>query len=204
MEWVAGVDITTLYALLALVAFIESIFPPAPADVVVAFGSFYAARRGAEFPYVVASIVAGSALGAMVIYTIARRFGSDWMHNKLKKLKLVGAEEKLEKLYEHYGLAALFVSRFIPGLRAVVPPMAGAMRVPWFRTFLVISVASGLWYGLVIWLSFQVGADWEQVRGMLHVIGRRVAIGGVVVAVLLGWLGRRLWLRHRAKHFAEG
>ncbi len=200
LAWVGELDLTTLYGLLALVAFIESIFPPAPADVVVAFGSFLAARRGANYPIVVAAIVAGSAVGAMVIYGVARRFGADWMHAQLRRLKLVGAEEKLEALYAHYGLAALFVSRFVPGLRAVVPPMAGALRVPWIRTFVVITVASTVWYGLIIWLSFRVGADWEQVKATLHVVGRRVGLSAVVVAFVLGVIGRRLWKRHRAKH----
>ncbi len=202
LDWVAGLDLTTFYALLALVAFIESIFPPAPADVVVAFGAFLAARRGASYPVVVGAIVAGSAIGAMVIYGIARHFGADWMHAKLRKLKLVGAEEKLEAMYAHYGLAALFVSRFLPGLRAVVPPMAGAMRVPWLRTMAVLAVASAVWYGLIIWLAFRVGADWEQVKGTVHILGRRALLTALIVAVALGFVGWRLWKRHHAKHLA--
>ncbi|MEK7239157.1 MAG: DedA family protein [Gemmatimonadota bacterium] len=202
LDWVAGLDLTTFYALLALVAFIESIFPPAPADVVVAFGAFLAARRGASYPVVVGAIVAGSAVGAMVIYAVARHFGADWMHAKLRKLKLVGAEEKLEAMYAHYGLAALFVSRFLPGLRAVVPPMAGAMRVPWFRTLVVLSLASALWYGLIIWLAFRVGADWEQVKGTVHIVGRRALLTALIVAAVLGFVGWRLWKRHHAKHLA--
>lgn len=200
MDWVNTVDMNTLYAVLALVAFIESIFPPAPADLVVALGAFLAARRGASYPMVVAAIVFGSVLGAMVVYGVARRFGADWMHNQLRRLKLVGAEAKLERLYEHYGLAALFVSRFVPGLRAVVPPMAGALRVPWVRTLLVITLACAVWYGFIIWVSFQVGADWEQVKATLHVIGLRVGLTAAVVSVALAYVGRRLWLRHRVKH----
>ena len=202
VDWVSGIDLTTLYALLALVSFIESIFPPAPADVVVAFGSFLAARRGAEYPAVVASIVAGSTVGAMLIYVIARRHGADWMHGQLRRLKLVGAEDKLEAMYAHYGLAALFVRRFLPGVRAVVPPMAGALRVPWLRTALVIAVASSIWYGLIAWVSFRVGADWEQVRATMHVVGRRVLLAGVLGAAVLAFVGWRLWKRHRAKHAA--
>jgi len=200
LDWVAGIDLTTLYALLALVAFIESIFPPAPADVVVAFGSFLAARRGASYPVVVAAIVTGSAIGAMVIYSSARRFGADWMHGQLRRLKLVGAEEKLEAMYAHYGLAALFVSRFLPGLRAVVPPMAGALRVPWFRTVVVIAFASSIWYGLIIWLSFKVGSDWEQVRGTMDVVGRRAGGVALMAAAVLAFVGWRLWKRHYARH----
>ncbi len=200
LDWVSALDLRTLYALLGLVAFAESIFPPAPADVVVAFGAFLAARRGAEFPAVTAAIVTGSSIGALVIYGVARRFGADWMHTKLRRLHMLNAEERLEGLYAHYGLAALFVSRFVPGLRAVVPPMAGALRVKLLRYIAVIAVASTIWYGLIIWLSFRVGSDWEDVRGTLLVVGRRVGASAGVAILVLAFIGWRLWVRHRAKH----
>ena len=200
MDWVAGIDLPTLYALLALVSFVESIFPPAPADVVVAFGSFLAARHHAQYPMVLAAIVTGSTLGSMLVYIVARHFGADWMHGQMRRLKLIGAEEKLEGIFAHYGLAALFVSRFLPGLRAVVPPMAGALRVPWIRTAMVVVIASAIWYGIIIWVAFRVGADWEQVRTTLHAVGRQVLVIAIALAGLLGVLGWRLWLRHRARH----
>jgi membrane protein DedA with SNARE-associated domain len=200
LDWVNALDLNTLYLLLGVVAFIESIFPPAPADVVVAFGAFYAARRDADFWPVVVAIVIGSVLGSLVVYTVARRYGADWMHSRLKRLHLLNAEERLEGLYAHYGLAALFVSRFVPGLRAVVSPMAGALRVKVLRYAIVIAVASAIWYGLIIWIAFQVGADWEEVKESLHVVGRRVGVGAIVAIVVLAALGWELWRRHRAKH----
>jgi membrane protein DedA with SNARE-associated domain len=203
MDWVAGIDLTTLYALLALVAFIESIFPPAPADVVVAFASFIAARQHAQLPLVVAAIVAGSTLGALVIYVIARHYGAGWMHRQLRRFKLLDAEERLEAIYAHSGLVALFVSRFLPGLRAVVPPMAGALRVPWVLTAIIIAVASTIWYGIIAWVAFQVGADWEHVRATLHSVGRHVVLIAAMVAVVLGIIGWRLWVRRRAGQSAS-
>lgn len=200
LDWVNALDVNTLYVLLGAVAFIESIFPPAPADVVVAFGAFYAARRGATMGPVVAAIVAGSVLGSLVVYAVARRYGAEWMHANLKRLHLLNAEERLEGLYAHYGLAALFVSRFVPGLRAVVSPMAGALRVNVLRYALVIFVASTIWYGLIIWLAFQVGSDWEQVKESLHIVGKRVGITAAILIALLAVLGWELWRRHKAKH----
>ncbi|MBI5600337.1 MAG: DedA family protein [Gemmatimonadetes bacterium] len=200
LDWVNALDIGTLYFLLGVVAFVESIFPPAPADIVVAFGAFYAARREAEFWPVVVAIVVGSVLGSLVVYAVSRRFGADWMHARLQRLHLLNAEEKLEGLYAHYGLAALFVSRFVPGLRAVVSPMAGALRVPVLRYLAVTALACTIWYGLIIWIAFQVGADWESVKASLHFVGLRVGIIAGVLITALAVLGRRLWLRHRAKH----
>jgi membrane protein DedA with SNARE-associated domain len=203
MDWVASIDLTTLYVLLGVAAFVESIFPPAPADVVVAFGGFLAARHHAHLVPTVAAIVGGSVLGAMVIYLIARHFGADWMHRQLRRLKLLDAEEKLEAIYANYGLAALFVSRFLPGLRAVVPPMAGALRVHWAIAAAVIAFASAIWYGLIVWVAFGVGNNWEQVQGHLHLVGRRVLEIAGVAAILLALVGWRLWARHRAKRAAE-
>ena len=200
LDWVNALDMNTLYALLLVVAFIESIFPPAPADVVVAFGAFYAARRGAEFWPVVVVIVVGSVLGSLVVYAVARKFGADWMHAKMRRLHMLNAEERLEGLYAHYGLAALFVSRFVPGLRAVVSPMAGALRVKVLRYTFVITIASTLWYGVIIWIGFRVGTDWESVREGLRVVGMRVGSAAGVLIVLLAFVGWRLWKRHRAKH----
>ena len=200
IDWVNALDLNTLYLLLGVVAFVESIFPPAPADLVVAFGGFFAVRREASYWPVVFAIVFGSVVGSLVVYAVARRFGADWMHSRLKRLHLLNAEERLEGLYAHYGLAALFVSRFVPGLRAVVSPMAGALRVKLPRYTLVIAAASTIWYGLIIWAAFQVGSDWEHVRGTLRVLARRVggtAIVLLVVLVVIGWI---LWRRHRAKH----
>ena len=200
VDWVNSLDIGTLYVLLGVVAFVESIFPPAPADVVVAFGAFYAARRNAEFWPVVVAIVVGSVLGSLVVYAVARRFGADWMHARLRRFHMLNAEEKLEGLYAHYGLAALFVSRFVPGLRAVVSPMAGAMRVPVLRYTAVTALACTIWYGLIIWIAFRVGSDWETVKASLHVVGLRVGIIAAVAIAVLAVVGHRLWLRHRAKH----
>ncbi len=200
LDWVNALDVGTLYLLLGVVAFVESIFPPAPADIVVAFGAFYAARREAEFWPVVVAIVVGSVLGSLVVYAVSRRFGADWMHARLQRLHMLNAEEKLEGLYAHYGLAALFVSRFVPGLRAVVSPMAGALRVPVLRYLAVTTLACTIWYGLIIWIAFRVGADWESVKASLHVVGLRVGVIAAVLIAVLAVVGRRLWLRHRAKH----
>src|ERR1035437_1223924 len=159
-EWIATMPIGMLYALLGVAAFVEGIFPPVPADLVVALGSFLAARRGASLPVTAACIVAGSVGGAMVVYAIVRRFGARWLHARLRKAGIDNVEKRLEVMYSHYGMTALFVSRFLPVFRAVAPPMAGAMRVPPVRPTAVFILASSIWYGAIAWLAFRVGDDW--------------------------------------------
>ena len=185
-DWVGTLPIATLYALLALTAFIEGIFPPVPADLVVALGSFLAARRGANLAITAGCIVVGSVAGAMVVYAVARKFGAEWLHMRLKKAGIENLERRLEVMYSKYGLMALFVSRFLPGLRAVCPPMAGATRVPPIRTALVMLAASTIWYGAIAAIAFQVGDDWDQMQRSVRHFARQVGLVAFFAAALFG------------------
>ena len=50
ITWLSALPIGTLYLSIGVISAIENIFPPFPADIVVAFGSFLAAR-GKASPY---------------------------------------------------------------------------------------------------------------------------------------------------------
>ncbi len=197
-NWVSTIPVGALYALLGVTAFIEGIFPPIPADVVVALGSFLAARRGANLELTAASIVVGSVAGAMVVYAAARRFGAKWLHARLRKAGIDNLERRLEVMYSHYGMTALFVSRFLPGLRAITPPMAGATRVPPIRTALVFLLASSIWYGAIAWIAFRVGDDWDQMQKSVKHFARQVGVVAMIVGALFA-LTVFFVLRRRAK-----
>ena len=182
--WVSTIPVGALYALLGVTAFIEGVFPPIPADVVVALGSFLAARRGANLELTAASIVVGSVAGAMVVYAAARRFGSTWLHARLRKSGIDNLERRLEVMNSHYGMTALLVSRFLPGLRAITPPMAGATRVPPVRTALVFLLASSIWYGAIAWIAFRVGDDWDQMQKSVKHFARQVGVVAMIVGAL--------------------
>jgi membrane protein DedA with SNARE-associated domain len=184
-RWIDSLPLGALYALLGITAFIEGIFPPVPADLVVALGSFLAARRGANLAITATCIVVGSVGGAMVVYAVARKFGAAWLHMRLKKAGIDNLEKRLEVMYSRYGMTALFVSRFLPGLRAVCPPMAGATRVPPIRTTVVFLLASGIWYGAIAAIAFRVGDDWDAMQKSVKHFARQVGLVAFFAAALL-------------------
>jgi membrane protein DedA with SNARE-associated domain len=199
----ADVSPGTLYWLLALVAFIEGIFPPMPADIMVALGAFLAARADANLYVTIAVIVGGMSAGSTLVYWVARRFGTAWMHRQLKRFGVDTAERKLEALYGRYGLGALFLGRFIPGLRMLVPPVAGMLRVPFLPSIVLITLASIIWYGLIGALAFRVGSDWEVFRDAVEKLLARVGITAaafLTLAVLVGWA---IWKLRKFKKEAK-
>jgi len=128
LDWLTSLPLGALYLALAAVAATENIFPPVPADTVVALGSFLAARgQGSVWAAFLATWI-GNVGGAMAMYAVGRRYGAERLDRRLLGDKGPGAEQRLHRLYGKYGVAALFASRFIPGVRAIVPPFAGAFR----------------------------------------------------------------------------
>jgi membrane protein DedA with SNARE-associated domain len=89
------------------------------------------------------------------------------------------------------------VSRFLPGVRAVVPPIAGAMDVGAVRALIAMALASGAWYGLVCVLAFHAGANadalLERIAGQQKTLGLGAAAMVLVAVAVMWWRaqGRR-------------
>jgi membrane protein DedA with SNARE-associated domain len=191
LDWLTGLPPVALYLALAVVAGIENVFPPFPADTVVAFGAFLAARGEATLLGVILATWIGNVAGAMLMYALGRRFGAQAM---ARRLGGKAAFERFERFHARYGMASLFLSRFLPGVRAVVPPVAGALRIPAVRAGLLMAAASAIWYGTIAVIAFRVGDDWERLRDTVGSSVRTmglVATVVVVVALVVVWVRRR-------------
>ncbi|HEX6533833.1 MAG TPA: VTT domain-containing protein [Gemmatimonadaceae bacterium] len=195
LERLAALPTVALYLALAATAAVENFFPPFPADTVVAFGSFLAARGSGSMLGAFLATWIGNLTGAMGVYALGRRYGAGWVQRRLGRFGGEAAADRLRRMHARYGLAALFVSRFIPGARALVPPFAGALRMRPLPVGIVIATASGLWYGLVTVLAYRAGADWHALLATLGRASRVVALVAVGAAVLLGGG----WLIYRAR-----
>jgi membrane protein DedA with SNARE-associated domain len=133
----------------------------------------------------------GNVVGAMVMYAAGRRWGTAFLDRWLRRSHTSEKHEhRLELLYQRYGLLALGVSRFIPGVRALVPPFAGAMRLGAVKVLLVVAIPSGVWYGLVTYLAFTVGTKLDAAVDSV----KSAQLWTTVVALVLvgGLVG--LWL----------
>ena len=194
LEWLASLPTWALYASLALIAAAENVFPPLPADTVVGVGSFLAARGSGSLLVAATSIWAGNLLGAIGMYFVGRRYGSAAL---MRRFGGAEAETRVAKMYASYGLSALFVSRFLPGVRAIVPPFAGALKIPLRQVIPAMAVASAIWYGIIAWLGFRFGQNLDQLQGLIGSATRTSGLIAVAIVVMAG--GVFWWRRRRAK-----
>lgn len=194
LDWLGALPNALLYAALGLLAFVENVFPPIPADVIAAFGSFVAAREGRSPIPPFLAVWLSNVAGALFMYAMGHKLGKKRVEKWLRITPKDPAEKRFESLYGRFGTAAFFLSRFIPGVRAVVPPLAGALHIKPLGPAIAIALASGLWYGLITFLAFRAGANWEKLVQLLQRVGWGAAIGATVI---LG--GMAIWLYLRRK-----
>ncbi len=185
LDWLGSLPPLGLYGALALIAAIENVFPPIPADTAVAFGSFAAARGSGSPVWSFAATWFGNVAGAMLTYALGAKYGSERLTRKLGGSSGASAQQKVTAMYERYGVWALVLSRFLPGVRAIVPPVAGALGVPAGRAVLAIGAASALWYGGITYIAYQAGANFEDVLARMRTFGwGAAAVAGTVVIVV--------------------
>ena len=192
-DWLVSLPPSTLLPALALLAAAENVFPPIPADVLIALGAFIAARADSSPVPAFLVVLGGNVIGAMGMYAIGRRFGAGWTEERFHLRHKSSADATLSAWYARYGLFALFLGRFIPGVRAVVTPFAGALHAPLLGTTLAITAASGIWYGIVTWVAFRAGDNWEGLVRSVSRMGKATAIAAIVLVAVVAatWFLRR-------------
>ncbi|HJP59140.1 MAG TPA: DedA family protein [Gemmatimonadaceae bacterium] len=196
-SWLGDLPLGSLYIAIAALSAFENFFPPFPSDAVIAFGSFLADRaHGSPFTVFLLGW-AGNVAGAGVTYTLGRKFGAKVFLRRIEKFAGPDAEDRIKKLHKKHGFVGLFVSRFLPGVRAIVPPFAGAMRLPAFKVMLSIGSASAVWFALITFLAFRAGDNWDLLEKYLVRSGK--VAGAIAIGLVLLALGFWLWRRRRAK-----
>lgn len=191
--WLGDLPLGSLYVTIAILSAFENFFPPFPSDAVIAFGAFLADRaHGSAFTVFFLGWF-GNVSGACITYALGRRFGSKAFLRRLEKYAGPGAEQRIKQLHKRYGFGGLFVSRFLPGVRAIVPPFAGAMKLPATKVLLSVATASAVWFALITFLAFRAGDNWDVVQHYLVRSGKvagAIAVGIVLLTVAI-WLYKR-------------
>jgi membrane protein DedA with SNARE-associated domain/uncharacterized tellurite resistance protein B-like protein len=188
---------------LALLAAVENVIPPVPSDAAVALGAFLS-NRGLTTPLAVFLVTwLANLVGAAGVYFAARRYGRRLFASPTgRRLLAPRSLAVIERGYMRFGTAGIFISRFLPGIRAVVPPFAGLVGLGVVRTFVPMGVASAIWYGGITLLGTLIGAEWHRIVAIIAGVNRTLGVAALVaVAAFIGWRvlhrrrrrGERIW-----------
>ncbi|WP_406457858.1 DedA family protein [Streptomyces sp. NBC_00876] len=139
-----------------------------------------------SLPWVLVASAGGALAGAQCGYLLGRRAGGAALSRSGSKRLHEGAE-RAEELLERYGHAkAIVLARFVPVVRTVLNPLAGALNVP-ARVFTIWQVVGGLvWTVGLVLAGYALGASVPNVdRYLLPIIALIVAVSLLPLAAEL-------------------
>lgn len=191
LDWLAGLPAGPTYAVLMLLSAAENVFPPVPADVAVALGAFLAQRGEVSGPVLGALCWLANTASAAFVYAAARRHEAVFHQGWGRRLVPPDAMRAIEDAYRRHGTLGIFLTRFLPGVRAAVLPFAGIAGVPPLQALVPAAAASALWYAFLIEAGMLLGDNWTAVRELVENVNRGLALAAVLFgAAFLVWLRR--------------
>jgi membrane-associated protein len=153
-----------------------------PGDLVVLFAAS-TATTPTRFAVLWAAVAAGSVAGETVGYGIGRVFGERVQASRVGRW--VGPERwaRAAEFLQRRGARAVFAGRFLAAVHAVLPIVAGTVRMR-ARRFLAAAVVGALtWSALYMTIGALAGASYRAVAEQLNQVSGVVA-GGLIGAAL--------------------
>jgi len=148
------------------------------------------------------AVIVGSLSGESVGFLLGRWFGHGIRASRLGLRLGEGNWLRAERYLERRGGVAVFASRFLPVLHALVPLTVGMTRWPYRRFLAWTAPACVLWAAVYVTVGTLAAGGYRQLANQLHFAGYLFG-GTVVVFFVVVLLVRRGIEKREQRHWAE-
>ena len=189
-DWIIRLVNDTGYWGVALLMFLETVFPPIPSEVIMTVAGVSAARGNVNFGGVVASGTAGAMLGNYLWFLLAIKFGKERLQRFLEKhgrwLTLHWTEvERGQALFTKHGSIIILVARMLPTFRSLISIPAGIFKMS-HRRFLVFSaIGTAGWSAALAGAGYVLGSQFADVEKILGPLST-----AIIVLIVVGYFWR--------------
>lgn len=193
VDHIAGLPDPVVYLVIAALVFGEAaIFLGfvLPGETAVLLGGVLAAGGRLTLSTLLVLVVVAAIVGDSVGYEVGRRFGPRvlaWRPLRRHEARLGEARTYLRTR----GGWAVMLGRWTAFLRAVMPGLAGASRMPYPRFLFFNAVGGAVWAVAIALLGYFAAASYGRVHAALGQIGALVLVAVVVVVVIVARRRRR-------------
>jgi membrane protein DedA with SNARE-associated domain len=182
------------YAAIFVIVILGNVGLPVPEETVLTVSGYLVWRGHLEAVPVVLTAIASAVLGDNIAYWLGRRYG----RLVLTRFVKVGPEriERMQQLVLRYGMLAVFVARFVAGLRFMAGPLAGSTGLTPMRFFVANLAGAAVYVPVAVGAGYAIGYGLgDQIDRLRRAVGEAEHI--LVIALLLAaglvwvWVGRR-------------
>jgi membrane protein DedA with SNARE-associated domain len=185
------------YLGVALWVAIESVIIPIPSELVLPFAGFLVGQgtaieplTGQPWNVVLVTLFGtlGATLGALIAYAIGWYGGRPIIERWGRYLGITPDDlDRADDFFARHGDAAAFFGRMVPVIRSLVSFAAGVAHMRLGRFIVFTFLGSLPWTLLLVVAGMVMGANWEEIGGILKRFEYLVLAILIVMALLWVW-----------------
>jgi membrane protein DedA with SNARE-associated domain len=189
-EWIISLIERMGYLGIALLMFLENLFPPIPSELIMPLSGFTASRGNLNIAGVIFAGTLGSVAGALFWYYVGRWVGEDrlkrWADRHGRWITMTARDvEKADRWFDRHCHWAVLAGRLIPTVRTLISIPAGIFEMG-VRRFLIFStVGTLIWSGALAGAGYALGSQYETVSRYLGPVST-----GIVVLIAAAYVYR--------------
>jgi membrane protein DedA with SNARE-associated domain len=210
-DWITGLMNGLGYAGIALLMFLENIFPPIPSEVVMPLAGFTATQGGMSLVGVIVAGSLGSLLGALPWYYAGKVYG----HKRMREFAdrygrwITVSPDDIDHAtdwFNRHGRSAVLIGRLVPGVRTLISVPAGISGMGLFPFLLYSTIGTVTWTSLLAICGYILRDQWSAVEAYISPVST-ILIAGLVLLFayrfVRQWRGRRRQRREMSQQAGE-
>ncbi|MGO1480653.1 MAG: DedA family protein [Brachybacterium sp.] len=181
-----------------LLIFGENLFPPIPSEVILPLAGVAAAGPNNSYWVMLLASVAGSVVGAWVLYGLGRLLGPERLRRLVIRLPLVHVEDydKSVAFMDQHGHKAIFFGRMVPGVRSLISIPAGLYAMPIGMFTLLTTAGSAIWNTIFLTIGYFMGNNWTVIEPYTDIFSN---VAYAIVALVILWFLVKLIMREKKR-----
>lgn len=190
-EWITETMTSLGYVGIALLMFLENLFPPIPSELIMPLAGFTISKGEFEFiPAVLAGTI-GTVAGGFFWYYAGKFFSEkrlEQLADRYGKWISVSSEDirKANQWFNKHGIKAVFLCRLVPGVRTLISLPAGFNDMALIPYTFYSTLGTALWVSFLTYVGLKLGDNYEKVEVYLGPLSK------IALLSLIIWFG--VWL----------
>ncbi len=194
LEWITNTINSLGYVGIALLMFLENLFPPIPSELIMPLAGFTARAtpdRLNVFHVFIAGLI-GSVLGLLIWYYPGKILGEERLYTLADKYgKWLGISRheivKATFWFNTKGRNAVLIGRILPGVRTLISVPAGLSNMPLLPFLIYSTIGSAIWVAFLTYAGYVL--EYQLVERYLAPVSKIVL--GILLVAFLVWVWRR-------------
>jgi len=173
---------------IALLMFLENIFPPIPSEIIMPLAGYQAATGQMSMVAVILAGTAGSLLGILPWYYLGLLVGEERiirLADRYGRWITMSADdvEAADRWFRKYGVLAVMLGRLVPTVRTLISVPAGLSRMPIGKFLVFSAIGTVVWTAGLAFAGYLLAQQYEKVNDYVGPVSNAVILIVVVLYV---------------------